>query len=186
MVCICSNYRAYIGKTAPYPWLAVDITLAMIGARSCQARYQQFVEGGVDADTQHFFEKKKQSPIYGRPAFIKKMEKHLSPNRETPELQRVRPPISISTLVKHTAVVFNLDKVRILNSSRDRGKYNTARGAAMYLCRKCAGHSLDDIAKYFGIASYGSASGQIHRFRQVLSNDKYVRHLVEQVEDKVK
>ena len=41
-----------------------------------------------------------------------------------------------------------------------------ARGAAMYLSRTYAGHSLNDIANYFGLASYGSASGQLQRLAE--------------------
>ena len=180
-----SSYRAYIGTVVPPNWLNTDITLDRVGARSRQQRYQSFVNDGVDRDTQRFYGSQKQSPIYGRPSFVTKMEKLLTPHREIPEHRKVRPPISISWLVECIAIVFNTEKAQIVNASRGRGDYNAARGAAMYLSRKYAGHSLVDIANYFGLASYGSVSGQIHRFRQVLSSNADVRRLVEQVKKKI-
>jgi putative transposase len=182
----CSSYRAYIGKIVPPVWLNTAETLGMVGERSRLQRYQDFVNGGVDLDTQRFYNDKKLSPIYGRQSFVKKMEKRLTPHHEVPEHRQVRPPISFSQLVECTAAVFNTEKAQILKASRGRGNYNTARGAAMYLSRKCAGHSLEDIANYFGLASYGSVSGQIHRFQKVLLCNADVRKLVKQIEQKVK
>ena len=181
-----SSYRAYIGKVVPPAWLNTDTTLAMVGVRARHQRYQAFVNGGVDVDTQRFYGSKKQAPIYGRPSFVKKIEKRLTPHREVPEHRQVRPPISFSQLIECTATVFNIEKAQIVKATRGRGEYNTARGAAMYLSRKCAGYSLQDIAIYFGLASYGSVSGQIHRFQQVLSSNADVQRLVEQIVQKIK
>lgn len=181
-----SSYRAYIGETKSPQWLNTGATLTMLGARSCQQRYQQFVEGGIDSDTRRFYEKKKQAPIFGRASFAKKMAKRIKPHREVPANQQIRSPISLSKLTAVTAEVFKTDKAQIVRATRGRGEYNTARGAAMYLSRKAAGYPLTEIAHYFGLASYGSASGQIHRFQKVLDNDGSVKKRITRIERKIK
>ena len=183
---IWSSYRAFIGKAVPQAWLNTATTLGMVGERSRQQRYQVFVESGVDDDTHRFYEKNKLSPIYGRPSFVKQMEKRLTPHREIPESRKVRPPVSISQLVETTAIVFNVEQAQILKASRGRSNYNVARAVSMYMSRQYAGHSLKDIADYFGLASYGSASGQIHRFRQLMSGNEELQRQVEQVQQKIK
>lgn len=179
-----SSYRAYVGGTRPPSWLNTGATLAMVGTRSCRQRYQQFVEGGLDTETQRFYEK--HSPIFGRPAFVRKIGKRIKPHREVPDHQKIRSPISLSQLATVTAEVFNTDRAQIIRATRGRGRYNAARGAAMYLSRKVAGYSLTAIADYFGLASYGSASGQIHRFQQVLANDPDIKNLTARIERKIK
>ena len=181
-----SSYRAYIGRTKAPSWLNTDTTLAMVGARSCRQRYRQFVEAGVDTETQRFYERKSHSPIFGRPAFVKKMDNRIKPHPEVPDHQKIRSPISLPQVAALTAAVFKADKTQIIRATRGRGDYHAARGAAMYLSRKIAGYSLTAIAHYFGLASYGSASGQIHRFQQVLANDSDIKKLVARVEQKIK
>ena len=181
-----SSYSAYIGKLNPPLWLNTTVTLGLMGRRSGRQRYRRFVEDGVDPETQRFYDTKKQSPIFGRAGFVKKIEKRIKTHREVPEHRQIRPPISLAQLVTHTAEVFHTDKTKIVQAKRGRGDYHAARGAAMYLSRKIAGYPLMAIADYFGLSSYGSASGQIHRFQQRLDNDKNIKKLVARIEQKLR
>lgn len=181
-----SSYRAYIGHDPSPRWLCTEKTLSMIGSRSQQPRYQQFVEGGLDPEILKFYENKKQLPILGSTRFINKMKRRFRPDKEIAEQKRVQLPVSLTRLVALAAKEFQLDKTRILQTSRGRGHSNIARAAVMFLGRKVAGYPLNELADYFGLKSYGSVSGQIHRFKQVLEKDESVKKSVDRLHKMIK
>ncbi len=152
-----SSYRAYIGKTKPSLWLNTEQTL-----------------------------KKNHSPILGRPAFVKKMQKRIQPDQEIPQHKQLRPPVSLAQVVQLTAREFGTAKAQLLQASRGRGHANVARTAAMYVSRTVAGYSLNEIAEYFGLNAYGSVSGQLHRFRQVLGGDGDIERVVNRLHKMIK
>lgn len=181
-----SSYLAYISKDGTrnqrHPeWLNTDYTLSMLGKRSKQLRYQQFVEGGVDPETRKFYEQLKQPPILGSERFINKMKRRFRPDKEISEQKRVSKPVSMSRLVTLTAQAFKTDKNDLLQTMRGRGHTNIARTMAMYLSRKVAGYPLNEIADYFGLKSYGSVSSQLYRFKQVLEQEEDTRKKLDQL-----
>lgn len=176
-----SSYRAYIGNDPSPQWLCTEKTLSMIGSRSQQPRYQQFVEGGLDPEIRKFYDSKTQLPILGSTRFINKMKRRIQPDKEITEQKRIKAPISLTRLVALAAKEFQIDKTRLLQTSRGRGHSNIARTAVMYLGRKVAGYPLKELADYFGLKSYGSVSGQIHRFKQALETDESIRKSVDRL-----
>ena len=118
-------------------------------------------------------------PILGRAEFVKRMQRRVHPDREIPEQKQLRPPIHLSQIIDLTAREFNSDKAQLLHAGR--GHANVARSAAMYLSRKAAGYPLNDIAGYFGLKSYGSVSGQIHRFKQTLESNREIRRTLKRL-----
>ncbi|MGH8548661.1 MAG: hypothetical protein ACRERU_08710 [Methylococcales bacterium] len=50
--------------------------------------------------------------------------------------------------------------------TRGRGKKNPGRAAAIYIPRKIAGYQLNEIAAYFAMTHYASASGIVTRCKR--------------------
>jgi len=175
-----SSYCSYIGPgRAKSPrWLNVETTLSLIGARSRKRRYEEFVEAGVDSETERFYGGKKQAPILGGDKFIQKMQRRVRSNREIPEQRTLRPRVRMNEIIDLTAREFKSERTRLLHATRGRGNTNVARSAAMYLTRKSAGYPLNEIADCFGLKSYGSVSGQIHRFKETLDSNPQIERKV--------
>jgi len=176
-----SSYAAYIGKAPAPQWLMQTETMAMIGQRNRQQRYQAFVEAGIDSDTAGFYNKKKLAPIFGREAFINRQMKKVARDKEKPDSLRPAIEVTLDDVVAAITQVFQLHPDALLQTPRGRGQENLARSAALYVARKTAGQSLTAIATYFGLSHYGSVSGSNNRFELRMDGDKQLVQRVARV-----
>jgi len=150
-----SSYPVYIGKTQEPFWLTTSDTLSMTGQRQQKQRYQSFVEQGIDQDTEKFYGRKKLLPILGSEGFVNNIMNRQTSHQEIPASRQNHQEISLNDVVRVSARVFSVPEATLYETPRGRGQLNTARSAAMYLGRKYAGHSLNEIAEYFGLNHYG-------------------------------
>jgi len=167
-----SSYRQFIGDETVMPWLNTSKTLSMIGARNVKPRYKMFVESGCDEEIANVYQNDRLPSILGSDDFINSITSNLENHPEIPETKTLRPMIGLDQLVQLVANAFSVEKPTILASKKGRGQKNEARSAAIYLCRKYAGYSLNEIAEYFGLNHYGSVSGLVKRFEYLLQEDR--------------
>lgn len=180
-----SSYGAFIGQDASPQWLTRADTLAMIGQRNREKRYQYFIEAGIDPATADFYNKKKLAPIFGQESFVRRLSDGVKPHLEQPDSRTRLHDVVMGDILRAVAHVFEIDQTRILTAPRGRGQQNLARSAALYIARKFAGKPLNEIATDFGLSHYGSVSGAISRFgskmngnpqlsRKILQTVKYI------------
>lgn len=131
--------------------------------------YRLFVEKGVDEKTQTFYGKKKFSAVMGSDIFRELIYSKLPANAEIPEIKELRSTPSLSFIMQAVSIVFVTSEEEVLQAARGRGKKNIARSAAIYCCRKMAGHPLNEIATQFGLSHYGSVSGSVAKFERQIN-----------------
>ena len=122
----------------------------MIGARNVKLRYKLFVESWCDEEIANVYQNDRLRSILGSDDFINSITSYLENHPEIPETKTLRPMIGLDQLVQLVANALSVEKPTILASKKGRGQKNEARSAAIYLSRKYAGYSLNEIAEYFG------------------------------------
>lgn len=175
-----SSYCAFIGQDAPPRWLTRIDTLSMIGQRNREKRYQDFIEAGIDQATADFYNKKKLAPILGQESFVRRLREDIKPHQEQPDSRARSHDIAMGDILRAVAQVFETDETLILKTPRGRGQQNLARGAALYIARRVAGKSLNEIAAEFGLGHYGSVSGAISRFRSGMNDNTQLSRKISQ------
>ena len=178
-----SSYRAYIGIESLPKWLQTKFVLDMIGNNQQQECYRAFVEAGIDEETRTFYDKKKCPPVLGSDDFRENIQSNLPVDPEIPEVQRLKPPPSLPTVMLAVSIVFATPQEKILQVTRGRGNKNVPRSASIYCCRKMAGLPLNKIAEHFGLSHYGSVSGLVTRFDRLIEKNPEVRQLIRKVEN---
>lgn len=175
-----SSYRAFIGQDISPQWLTRTNTLNMIGQRNREKRYQIFVEADIDSETAEFYHKKKLAPIFGHELFVRRVREGIKPHSEQPDSRACLQDITTKDILRATAQVFEADEALILTTLRGRGRQNVARAAALYVARRMAGKSLNEIAAEFGMHHYGSVSGAISRFANSMNGNAELSRKVAQ------
>lgn len=181
-----SSYRAYVGRSAPPPWLSLQPTLAMVARTDAHRRYRAFVELGVDEEIRAFYGRGKLAPVLGHDSFRRRLAKRLPvASTETSEARRVVPTPSIEELLAATAERFGTRQDELLSARRGRGERNIPRLVALGLARTISGYSLQTIAKAFGLRHYASVSVAVRRFKDVIAADPALARRVDQIKKRV-
>lgn len=179
-----SSYRAYLKRTAAPPWLHTSRVLAVVGQREARARYQAYVEQGIDEELRAFYTQKRMAPILGSGAFRKRLARRRKPaadTKEVPTVRRLRPQPTLKRISRAVASAFGVAERTLYAPAPGRGKGNLPRAVAMALARSPGGYDLKAIAQEFGVAHYSSVSVAISRLRTGMQKDaaleKKVRRL---------
>jgi REP element-mobilizing transposase RayT len=181
-----SSYNAYAGHAAAPEWLHSRFILAMIGQSRRRQRYRSFVEAGMDEETANFFGTSKRNPILGSDAFRERLVSNLEDNPEIPEMRRAVAIPTLSQIVTTVAERFSVSEETITRGARGRGKKNPGRTVAIYISRKIAGYSPNEIATHFGMTHYASASGIVSRCKRAIEIDKNVATAIDEIENNIK
>jgi len=181
-----SSCRFYFGIVASPHWLQTGFVLSMLGRQGQQDLYRDFVEAGMDRETQEFYTKKRFPPVLGSDDFRERLRGKLLVDPEIPEIKKLEAMPSLAEIMQTVALVFGVPQKNILQIRQGRGRKNTARSAAIYCCRKIAGLSLREIADYFALGHYGSVSGAVSRFEKLIREDAGVRLAIEKTEHLIK
>lgn len=88
---------------------------------------------------------------------------------------------ALSHIVTTVAAMFSDSEEIITRGVRGRGKRNLGRTAAIYVSRKTAGYRLDEIASYFGMTHYASASGIVSRCQKAIEIDKKLATAIDDI-----
>jgi len=169
------------------PWLHVCLGLAFFSDKLKDALkgYREFLKNGIDPQTQSFYSRKKQNPIFGDPDFIEMIkEKYISNGQklstEVPEKRILSGQKVTDRIIRQTSLIFKVP-VQSLGTSK-RGEINYARLAAINLTRDLSGLKLSEIAQCFGMSSYKSVGTSCHRLKRRLSKDKTLTKRYSQLE----
>ncbi|MGH8559452.1 MAG: hypothetical protein ACRESZ_18785 [Methylococcales bacterium] len=181
-----SSYSAYAGNGSAPEWLHSRFILSMIGQSRQRQRYRSFVEAGMDEETAAFFGKRKRSPILGSDVFRERRVANLEDNPEIPEMRRAVAMPALSHIVTTVAERFSVSEETITRGARGRGKKNPGRTAAIYISRKIAGYPLNEIAAYFGMTHYASASGIVSRCKRAVESDTKLATAIDDIGKKIK
>lgn len=109
----------------------------------------------------------------------------LPADAEIPEINKLRSTPSFSTIIQTVSIAFAEPEKEILQMARGRGKKTIARSAAIYCCRKMAGHPLNEIARQFGFSHYGSVSGSVAKFGQQIKENAHLAELMREVDNMI-
>lgn len=184
--CPGSSYCALVGSKKPPKWLCIRATLGMLGERGARAQYRVFVEAGVDEETEAYYRAKKQRPILGNEAFCEQVLSNVPEVQEIPDSPSRHSALKVEDIVTAVAKVLATDPADILRASSGQRRSNPAREAALYMSRRYAGLSLNEIPEQFGLTHYGSVSAAVSRYRVALRTDptkaKIIRNIVKTLE----
>lgn len=171
-----SSYAAYIGEVIKPEWLFVQELLR----RTSQDIYsfREVTEVPL-APSLPEYDLKRESlpPIWGTKDFCEgSIEKvsHLCNHPEIPQARLYKRKPSLSLIIESAASAF------VKTRNKGDGRKNYARSAAIFLgCRKY-GHTLNCLAKTFGI-SYSGVSITARRFHELMQKDERVRDVVNDI-----
>lgn len=175
-----TSHKQYLKGQDQASWLRVRLGLAFFSSQLKRALkdYREFMKSGVDSKTLAFYDKKKQSPIFGDPDFIDRIkEKYILTDRrlstEIPEERSFQGQKKAHDIVRETSKVFQKPKEELYQSRR--GETNTARLAAVGLTRELSGLRLSEIARIFRMNSYKSVSSSCYRLKTRLTKEPDLR-----------
>jgi chromosomal replication initiation ATPase DnaA len=145
------------------------------------------VERGVDEACAAFYEKKKQSPIFGDELFREQIRGYLSADSnytEVPEKRYLNKVPSIETIMDVCARRYGVKpEVLVQDGRRGPGEIRTI---AIGLCRLIGGHSLKEIGTAFGGLSYMGVSSAVLRFKKRREKDNDFNRWISEIEQRLK
>ena len=83
-------------------------------------------------------------------------------------------PVPLEVIARRAAKYYQLKANQVLVAERGKGKKNMARWMAMKLCPEVGGAKLCDIADYFNVGHYSTASQTIARLNKLMGEDTWV------------
>ena len=151
-----SSYAAYLGTVQPPGWLHCSQTLGSFGALDAANRYQAFVESGLDAETQAFYDRQRLDPIFGGEDFRRRIAQSLeetSYGPEIPDAKRIAPDPTLEKIMQVTAGQFGVRPEELCRDGRGAG--NLPRMVAMSLLDRpwVIGHSGEGIRPHAASAT---------------------------------
>ncbi len=167
-----SSYRAYTRQSSGPDWLRDDQVLAMVGSRQARARYQAYVEQGIDASTAKFYGQDRQVPVLGDAGFRQQVEAYLDSDQdfsEMPQRRQLAETPSIEAIMQVCQAYYGVDRVTLCRDGR--GRMSEARTVAIALCRLVGGHPLREIGVAFGELSYTGVASAVSRVRKRRQQD---------------
>jgi len=175
-----SSYPAFIGKVNEPQWLDTGL-LARFGKKRRQAakNYQSFVEEIDLKDIENPNSRVVEGFIMGETEFVSWVQKRFlsakKEDKEIPQLSKLKPRISLDSIVKVVCDEMGCSPEDIKVSGR---KKNLPREIAIYLARGLSGLSCTDLGQYFGRVSGAAITMRYNRFSNELSKDKKVNEFV--------
>jgi REP element-mobilizing transposase RayT len=145
----CCHYFAERGAPA---WLVWNEVLFGHGTALRQARndYMRFLMDGLTRRLPNPLDAAVASAVYGAPSFVDKVRSWLEkrmPDREVPATRELARRIEVEEIQQVVCGEFGVQRDSLL---RKRNRWNDARSAAIYLCRKLTSRSLADVGAEFG------------------------------------
>jgi REP-associated tyrosine transposase len=186
---IWTSHRDYLSRQTSEPWLRKDIIFSLFDPKQSGSfkLLDRFVKKGIPPEVDEFYNKQRISPIFGSKNFIQRIkEKYIAPDTvsyEIPDGKIFRSFISIDMISRIVCKDLNIPISDIRNSVR--GKRNEARNTSIYLARKVGGHSLNDIAAYFGSMTYSGVNSAISRVQKELEVNEGLSVIMEKLKKSI-
>lgn len=180
-----SSYGAYVGIRPAPAWLHTSATLHRFGSDKPMRRYRQFVETGIDKETEGFYDRVRLEPVFGDTEFkeeIRRQARMLRRNedREISDARRLEPRPRLSTIVEAVCTFFNIEPGRLKSRTKAGRHELSARSVAVYLGRYDGGCQLAEVALVLGYRSYSGAAMALTRLRARLDEPR-VRHTLQEI-----
>ncbi len=169
-----SSHEVYLEGTRFKPWVNSKEVLDHFGSTS---EFHQYIQSGNEEGIEEFYGSKKQSPVLGGEGFRGKVMRYLGVmGVEHPRYERITVRPSAERVLKEVAQVYG-KAVDDLRTGR-RGEENEGRKVAMYLMKRLCDMTLGEVAREFGVKSYGTVGWASHEINSKCEvNSKYHRQI---------
>jgi REP element-mobilizing transposase RayT len=148
-----SSYPAFAGKRRKPDWLETDTVLSYFGREKKEAiiNHKNYVEKITMETIENPNKNLIGGAILGGIDFVNWVkDKFLSvrgEEEEIPQLKKLKPKVSIKTILQHVCDEFGCSEEQIQRKGR---KGNTVRTIAIYLARDLSGMSCKNLGVFFG------------------------------------
>ncbi|MFK7955946.1 MAG: helix-turn-helix domain-containing protein [Lysobacterales bacterium] len=179
-----SSYPSFVTSRRKPEWLRRDAVLVAAGCqpddRNSARVYRQYVERDGESNelVRQYYRSRRPGAVLGSETFVRQA---LAGQEQTAGARASIPGIPPRRIIRVVADHFEVTRRSILTSSR--GRTNLPRMAALWLCRKHSQLTLEQLARHFGLAGFGSVSGALHRAGQ--HSSKVFWEAIEQVEQQI-
>ena len=178
-----SSYPGYIARERESEWVQYAWVLSQFGEDKERAkrRYRKYTEEGLKEKEETPLRDLLGQVILGGEGFsgrIKGMLKGRRLSEGIVEGKRLMEHPSPMEVVGVASEAFGINQEEILNR---RGRANTARKVAIYLCQRYTGLSNEGIGKMFGGIHYSTVSKVTARVREQMLRDRELSKLMDQL-----
>jgi len=168
-----SSYRAYIGKEKNVNWLNRQFTYDILGHKQKYKAYAEFVNQGVDEETQKYYSGAQLPSVIGETGFKQWIyDKMLRDQVAESKSNTIANNLNLMDILKAVAVFYNKDINSLILVKKGPQVENEGRKVAMYLCQQLTDKYLIDIAKIFNLKSTTSVSYTTHMIRKKKKDNK--------------
>ena len=183
-----SSYYSYIAKSKEIPWLEYNWILSQFGLdrKTSRKRYREFVNKAVEESTESPLRELYGQVILGTAEFIEKTKGLLKGKEVSQEIvdhNRLREHVQPEDILAAVAAAFNTEIDTLTGKG---GGKNTARKVALYLIKRYAGLSNQEIGTLFGGMHYSAVTKASARLETEMTQDKGLRSIVKEILSNVK
>ncbi len=173
-----SSHGEYLSGSKTVPWLNSREVLEHFRSRE---DFHQFVQSGNEEEIEKFYESKKQSPVLGGEGFRERVTMGLRPiGAEHSRYERVSVRPKAERVLNEVAQVYRRTVEELVRSRR--GEENEGRKVGMYLMKRLSDMTLVEVAREFGVKSYGAVGWACHGMHQKREGDRKFRQRIESLE----
>ena len=173
-----SSHEDYLSGTKSRGWLNRWEVMDHFGSTE---EFEEFVQSGNEEELEEFYEKKKQGPVLGGEGFRERVTRGMGKvGIEHPRYERVWVRPTAERVLKEVARVYG-KTVEELARSR-RGEENEGRKVGMYLMKRLSDMTLGEVAREFGVGSYGVVGWACHGVHEKRERDRKFRQRIEHLE----
>lgn len=183
-----SSYPGYIWKRKEVDWVEYAWVLSHFGQdrESGKKRYREFVNNGLGKERTNPLKELYGQMILGKDAFIEKTVARLKGeaiSQEIVERKRLKNQAKPEEIVAVVAAAFGIEEEKIKNKG---GRDNIAKKMAIYLIKRYAGLSNQEIGNFFGGMHYSAVSKSSVRFEREMEKNGELSSFVKKLVSNVK
>ncbi|MFQ5851003.1 MAG: transposase [Candidatus Binatia bacterium] len=173
-----SSHAVYLQPCKVPTWLKVQEVLRRFGS---SREFHEFVISGNEEAVKEFYSTGRRGPILGGKRFLERIRGRLDKvTREHPRHERVRVRPTVDRVLGIVGEVYETKVEDFIKGGR--GRESEARKVAMYVVKRSCDLTLQEIAKQFGVGSYGVVGWACHVVRAKIDSDKKFRSKVERIQ----
>jgi putative transposase len=174
-----SSYEYYRGNATPEEWLDVNLVLSMFGGRTDSARraYADFVVEGIGKEVPAAIRDSARKGILGSDEFVERVKREhlgegrLSPDREKPQLRKLRKKVDPSLVLSVTE--------RVLGP---RNRFVVP--IAVLISHKNSALKLRELGEFFSL-SISSVSNACSKARGAIASNPSIAGAAEEIEREI-
>ena len=172
-----SSYAVYAyGRKRP-PWLSTDLILSFFKSENPHKQYREKVQRYAEEE-KHLREDLWHGLIFGSEKFVSEIRKKFLPDtpfKDMPQQRELAKGFAPADLIAKVSKILQVDPDRFVHSKRLQGKDKQNRDFILYMIWRTGRLTNAEIGKLFGM-SYSAVSHSVKGFKELLSQDKKVKH----------